>query len=551
LHLHIIENGHVVYRARRKHVIVRAWPRSSTIPALVDPHFNKWALAQLRLHKPFRTIDELSSPSINDVFSSHLAHGGFPHLASHENDDATDSDLDSQPELGTVMEAHTLDGLLRQDDYQQIMESGRFAHDSIPLLGARELDLIHVWPHSWQGSDFNTLLTWLSTTKNSTDIPPPTLPPIPLQSLSDMQRHAFNIIHSHTFGSSLSEQLLMIVVGTAGTGKSYLINAIRQLFNEQDAASCLKITAPTGIAAAGIYGCTIFSLLPLLNENIGRERLLRLQISMADVKLLIIDEYSFLSAATFDSLNRQLQKIFPQATRPFGGINIVLCGDPAQLPPVHAQPVYAFRGPSRHVAARFHLFNCVVVLDQPFRQIGDDPEQIQFRSLLTHVANCEAHEDDWLWLQTRRACCLSSEENASFDDSKYIVSTNQLRNQINYDKLASFSPILKVDNNNNSLPQSTEIELDGDCLELNDTPLYAIGVQVMLTANLWTEAGLVNGASGVVEAILKSVEGEDAYILLVSFPMYRGPALSPLHPTVVPITQIRSGSTKGIPLTLA
>ena len=78
-----------------------------------------------------------------------------------------------------------------------------------------------------------------------------------------------------------------------------------------------------------------------MNHNLSGEQLHWTQMVMKDVKLLVIDEYLFLSAATIDTLDHQLRKIFSQATHPFGSLNIVLCGNPAQLPPILAQPVYA------------------------------------------------------------------------------------------------------------------------------------------------------------------------------------------------------------------
>ena len=551
----------MVYRERRKEVIVRAWPRTTSVPDLLDPGFDKWALSQLRLYKPFRALDNLRTPNVKDVFSQHLASGGFPHLRNQENsEDDIQSEIDpeSDSELGT-MDNRLHEGRLRQDDYQQIMNCGRADGETVPLLGSRELDLVHVWPDSWHGIDFDTLQKWLQTAKESTEIPPPTIAPIPLASLSTMQRKAFDIIQAHTFGGSQDEQLLMIVIGTAGTGKSYLINAIRHLFKEHDCVPSLKITAPTGIAAANIRGSTIYSLLSLMTHNLTGERLHRIQMAMADVKLLVIDEYSFLSVANIDKLHEQLHKIFPQSARPFGGLNIVLCGDPAQLPPVLAPPVYAHRGSERHRVARFHLFDKVVELDHIFRQAGDDETQIQFRCLLRRVANCEATEEDWAWLQTRCPSCLSPDDNAKFNVGKYIVATNDLRKRINYEALSSFSPVIRIEDCDADVRCTRSggpsgDDFDSERLDHDDTQLFAVGAEVMLTYNLWTEAGLANGACGKIVDIVKPQDNRKACVLLVDIPNYCGPALSCDHPTIVPITQTprASGAAKGsIPLTLA
>jgi ATP-dependent exoDNAse (exonuclease V) alpha subunit len=374
---------------------------------------------------------------------------------------------------------------------------------------------------------------------------------MPRSGLSKQQRAAFDLIYEHTFGPSHVEQLLLIVIGTAGTGKSFLINAICYLFEEQDCAESLKVTIPTGIAAANIQGSTVFSLLSLMNHNLSGERLHRTQMVMKDVKLLVIDEYSFLSAATIDALDHQHCKIFPQVAHPFGGLNIVLCGDPAQLPPVLAQPVYAHRGLTRHLAARFHLFDKVVELDQPFRQAGNDETQKRFRLLLRRVANCDATDEDWAWLQTRRASHLSPRENAIFDKNKYIVSTNDMRSRINCEKLSMLSPIMQITQTKDGMCVLDEDEVDGERIESDGVQMYAIGAEVMLTFNMWTEAGLVNGACGKVVSILKPQDDGDAWIVMVNIPGYRGPALSPEQPCVVPITQIRTSNFNGMPLTLA
>ena len=81
-------------------------------------------------------------------------------------------------------------------------------------------------------------------------------PNIDVTTFSDMQARVYNIIKAHSEQALPKDPLLLIVNGVAGTGKSYLINAIRNLLR----TSC-TVTATTDKAAYN--SCTIHSLLKL------------------------------------------------------------------------------------------------------------------------------------------------------------------------------------------------------------------------------------------------------------------------------------------------
>ena len=179
--------------------------------------------------------------------------------------------------------------------------------------------------------------------------------------------------------------------------------------------------------------------------------------------------------------------------------------------------------------------------------------------MLHRVANCEATEEDWAWLQTRHPSCLSLDDNADFNTHKYIVATNDLRKRINYEKLSYFSPVIRIkeceaDVRSMRSDGPSGDDFDGERLDHDNTQLFAVGAEVMLTYNLWTEAGLANSTCGKIVSILKPQDDRKARVLLIDIPNYCSPALSPDHPTVVPITQTprASGAAKGsILLTLA
>ena len=82
---------------------------------------------------------------------------------------------------------------------------------------------------------------------------------VDINSFSEMQKLAHDIVKSHFDDTSSDrEWLCLIINGVAGTGKSYLINAIRNLLQSRCA-----VTTTTGKAAYNIRGVTIHSLLKL------------------------------------------------------------------------------------------------------------------------------------------------------------------------------------------------------------------------------------------------------------------------------------------------
>ena len=81
--------------------------------------------------------------------------------------------------------------------------------------------------------------------------------------------------------------------------------------------------------------------------------------------------------------------------------------------------------------------------------------------------------------------------------------------------------------------------------------LLAIGQQVMLTANLWLGAGLVNSSLGkVIHIVYKSNEKPPTLpsFVVVEFLHYKGPLWDASNPTYVPISAITRGSHRQIPL---
>ena len=100
--------------------------------------------------------------------------------------------------------------------------------------------------------------------------------------------------------------------------------------------------------------------------------------------------------------------------------------------------------------------------------------------------------------------------------------------------------------------QNAHQSIDDEQLSLK--VLLVVGQQVMLTANLWVQAGLVNGSLGkVIDIAYNSSEQPPTLpsFFVVEFLHYKGPLWDASNPTYVPISPITRGSYRKLPLRMA
>ncbi|GAA2225988.1 DEAD/DEAH box helicase [Herbiconiux moechotypicola] len=124
----------------------------------------------------------------------------------------------------------------------------------------------------------------------------------------------------------------VFVTGRAGTGKSTLLNHLSWNTEKQ-----LVISAPTGVAALNVGGQTIHSLfrLPIgviADHDIEQNAEVRKLLNTIDT--LVIDEVSMVNADLMDAIDRSLRQARQRPLEAFGGVQVVLFGDPYQLAPV-------------------------------------------------------------------------------------------------------------------------------------------------------------------------------------------------------------------------
>lgn len=129
----------------------------------------------------------------------------------------------------------------------------------------------------------------------------------------------------------------VLLTGAAGAGKTYVLNQfIRRARHE---GKNVAVTATTGLAATHLNGATIHAwsgigvrdaLDGMFFHKLGKQR--SELIAKADV--LIIDEISMLHDFRLDMVE-EVTRTIRGGDRPFGGLQVILCGDFFQLPPVN------------------------------------------------------------------------------------------------------------------------------------------------------------------------------------------------------------------------
>jgi hypothetical protein len=126
----------------------------------------------------------------------------------------------------------------------------------------------------------------------------------------------------------------IFVTGRAGTGKSTLLTYLIENTEKKT-----LVVAPTGVAALNVGGATIhsafgFPLGMLGDVELARHLNRRTREVLRAIDMLVIDEVSMVNADMMDAMSRMLGIARGKRSRPFGGVQVVMFGDPYQLAPV-------------------------------------------------------------------------------------------------------------------------------------------------------------------------------------------------------------------------
>ncbi|XP_020375077.1 ATP-dependent DNA helicase PIF1 [Rhincodon typus] len=274
--------------------------------------------------------------------------------------------------------------------------------------------------------------------------------------------------------------------GSAGTGKSFLLKRIVGALPPKSTYA----TASTGVAACHIGGTTLHAFAGIGSGKAPLQQCVELAQRSGIIRHwqncrhLIIDEISMVEGEFFDKLEA-VARIVRKCDEPFGGIQLIVCGDFLQLPPVSRNKEkykFCFQAKSwqKCIQVNMELTEVRRQTDKKFIAIlqsirlGRCPEEVAVQ--LINTANQKIDRDGILATQL----CTHKDD---------VELTNKHRLQQLPGELHTYQAI-------DSDPMFVQT-LNAQC-PAGQTLQLKKGAQVMLTRNLDIDKGMVNGARGVV-----------------------------------------------------
>lgn len=369
------------------------------------------------------------------------------------------------------------------------------------------------------------------------------------------QRRAYDIVKTHLDNSIDGKnppQLLMQIQGEGGTGKSKVIQTITAYFAARGVKHTLQKMAYTGIAASLIEGRTTHTALGVGKQtwrNPSDQQKAKLATQWEYTRYIIIDEISMIDRSFFAVLSRnvamaKLQKGTSPTCLPFGGVNIIICGDFHQFPPIVSQKEGALYHPIHgsvtegspnvpktpdqvkndlSIAGRaiYEKFQTVVLLTEQMR-VTDEV----WRRVLTRLRNGEMRQEDIAILRSlvlMNPECLPTDFTSDlWRDACLVTPRHSVRERWNdaaverlsletgaqrfivcaENTIGAREPNMKERLEIASMPADRRREL------LPDEISIVKGMKVMVTLNINTDIDVVNGTRGEIVDIVLDPEEE-------------------------------------------
>ena len=312
----------------------------------------------------------------------------------------------------------------------------------------------------------------------------------------------------------------IFLTGPGGVGKSHLIR--QMVSSSRSSGKTFAVCAMTGCAAVQLKCCatTIHSWSGIrlakdenwmIIQDVAKNKTAAARWKTVDI--LIVDEVSMMSKKIFELLD-EMGRFIRKSSKPFGGIQVIFCGDFFQLPPVGnpEEPdtiMMCFESPQW-----FKTFPKCVELEQTYRQtdagfvkilseirVGKITEES-----VTELSKCVGRKMDLDIVPTKLFPIKSKVEQINrttfnrLPGSAYSVSYIAETNCITYTE--TNKPIdketLKTCMKLSAAEKEREVKFLLSSIPPSEEVVFKLGAVVMCLVNLCLEEGICNGSVGVV-----------------------------------------------------
>ena len=220
------------------------------------------------------------------------------------------------------------------------------------------------------------------------------------------------------------------------------------------------------------------------------------------------------------------------------------------MPPVTDRVIYHNKPSGNLATTGFCAYKQFTKVARPTvneRAKGSDFMQEDFRNLQITARDGNYSIDQWNLLLKKTPINVENLDSFERDAVKLSFGNDKVAKD-NYEQLKRLNkPIATINAKHNN---KTAAKLSSDDMgSLMPQLLLSEGAKVMLTRNLWTEAGLCNGGIGIVKHIVYANDGSLPALpisVIVQFDKsYIGPSISDHIPRCVPIVPLASTSDTG------